>query len=118
MRLPILKRPMNWPRMSMAPLTMITATLPVTAGPAVAAPAAYVIALPAATSIEGIAKGAGSSATPTIRFLAPPYQGDLQRGTAELFIGTPDGRMTLCMSVDIRHGPMFVTGGPGWSNRE
>lgn len=113
MGLPALKRPMNWSRLSRALLTVIAVALPVTSGTAAAAPAADIIVLPGATSAEGIAKGPGSTFYAGDLFRGDIFRGDLQRGTAELFIDAPDGRIALGMFVDIRHGLLFVAGGPG-----
>lgn len=86
-----------------------------TDGPVAAAPTTDVIVLPGATSAEGIAKGAGDTFYCGDLFLGNIFRGDLRRGTAELFIEAPDGRMSMGLSVDLRHGRLFVAGGLGWA---
>ena len=39
------------------------------------------------------------------------FRGNLQRGTAELFIDAPAGRMAAGMKVDVAHHLLFVAGG-------
>jgi hypothetical protein len=83
--------------------------------PEAAAPATDVIVLPGATSAQGIAKGAGYTFYCGDLFLGNIYRGDLQRGTAELFIDVPDGRLAMGLWADLRHGLLFVGGGLGWA---
>ena len=80
---------------------------------ATALPAAQqqdLIVLPGATSAEGITVGRGSTFYAGDLFAGDIYRGDLQQGTAELFIGAPDGRMATGMSLDQRGGLLFVAG--------
>jgi sugar lactone lactonase YvrE len=82
--------------------------------PASAAPSGdVVIVLPGASSAEGIAKGVGATFYAGDLFLGDIFRGNLQRGTAEPFIDAPDGRMAVGMFADVRHGLLFVAGGPG-----
>jgi sugar lactone lactonase YvrE len=92
---------------------MIAATLAPAAAPAAAAPRSDVIVLPGASSAEGIAKGAGPTFYAGDLFRGDIFRGNLQRGTAELFIDAPTGRMAVGMFADVRHGLLFVAGGPG-----
>ncbi|WP_158840700.1 hypothetical protein [Saccharothrix deserti] len=71
-----------------------------------------VIVLPGATSAEGIAAGIGSTFYAGDLFTGDIFRGDIRRGTATLFIDAPDGRMAAGMKVDVRHGLLFVAGGP------
>jgi hypothetical protein len=70
-----------------------------------------VIVLPGASSAEGIAAGGGT------RFYAGDlkdghiFRGDLERGTAELFITAPAGRMAMGMAADVAHELLVVAGG-------
>ena len=79
--------------------------------PAAAGPTHGVIVLPGASSAEGIAKGRGATFYAGDLFAGDIFRGDLRRGTAELFIDAPDGGMAVGMSVDRRHGLLFVAGG-------
>jgi sugar lactone lactonase YvrE len=81
--------------------------------PAEAATAGDVIVLPGASSAEGIAKGAGATFYAGDLFHGDIFRGDLQQGTAEPFIDAPDGRWAVGMFADVRHGLLFVAGGPG-----
>jgi sugar lactone lactonase YvrE len=69
------------------------------------------IALPGATSAEGIATGIGSTFFAGDLFKGDIYRGDLRSGSASLFIDRPDGRMALGMKVDVRDDLLFVAGG-------
>lgn len=69
------------------------------------------IALPGATSAEGIATGSGSSFFAGDLFKGDIYKGDLRLGSASLFIDAPDGRMALGMKVDVPDDLLFVAGG-------
>jgi len=82
---------------------------------AAAAPTTDVIVLPGATSTQGIAKGAGSTFYCGDLYLGHIFRGDLKRGTAELFIDAPDGRLAMGLWADLRHGWLFVGGGLGWA---
>lgn len=79
--------------------------------PAAAAPA-RVIVLPGATSAEAITAGGGSTFYAADVVGGDIYQGDVRRGTAELFIDVPAGFQTVGMDLDARHGLLFVAGGP------
>ena len=78
--------------------------------PAAAAPA-EVIALPGATSAEGIAAGKGTTFYAGDLFAGDIFRGDIQRGTAGLFIDAPAGRMAVGMAADLEHDLLFVAGG-------
>ncbi len=78
--------------------------------PAAAAPPT-VIVLPGATSAEGIAAGEGSTFYAGDLLLGNIYRGDIEQGTAELFIDVPDGRQALGMKVNLEHDLLFVAGG-------
>lgn len=86
-----------------------------TGGPAAAAPATDIIVLPGATSTQGIAKGPGYTFYCGDLFLGNIYRGDLKRRTVELFIDAPDGRYSMGLEVDLRHGWLFVGGALGWA---
>lgn len=90
----------------------------VLAGTVLVAPAASAqaagttaIVLPGATSAEGIARGAGSTFYAGDLFAGDIFRGDIRKGTAELFIDAPTGRMALGMKADIAHHLLFVAGG-------
>ncbi|WP_322767460.1 hypothetical protein [Frankia sp. Cr1] len=87
----------------------------ITDGPVATVPATDVIVLPGATSAQGIAKGAGHTFYCGDLFLGNIFRGDLIRGTAELFIDVPDGRLAMGMWADLRHGWLFVAGALGWA---
>jgi sugar lactone lactonase YvrE len=103
----------SWPRTVTVLLTTVAATLAPAAALAAAAPRSEVVVLPGASSAEGIAEGAGSTFYAGDLFRGDIFRGDLQRGTAELFIDAPAGRMAVGMFADVRHGLLFVAGGPG-----
>jgi sugar lactone lactonase YvrE len=112
----------NWARTVALLLAAIAGMLAVTIVPAAAAPPGDVIVLPGASSAEGIAKGAGATFYAGDLFGGDIFRGDLRRGTAELFIDAPDdpddpddpdARMAVGMFADVRHGLLFVAGGPG-----
>ena len=85
-----------------------------TGGPAAAAPQDDdLIVLPDASSAEGIAEGRGDTFYAGDLFRGDVFRGDLEERTAELFIDAPDGRMAIGMDTDLRHGLLFVAGGPG-----
>ena len=98
-------------------VALLSATIAVTfapaAVPAAAVPPSDVIVLSGASSAEGIAKGAGSTFYAGDLFRGDILRGNLQRGAAELFIDAPAGRMAVGMFADVRHGLLFVAGGPG-----
>jgi sugar lactone lactonase YvrE len=89
---------------------LLVAVVAALAMPAAAAPA-EVIALPGATSAEGIANGGGTTFYAGDLFAGDIFRGDIQRGTAELFIDAPAGRMAVGMAADLEHGLLFVAGG-------
>jgi sugar lactone lactonase YvrE len=70
-----------------------------------------VIVLPGASSAEGIAAGPGTTFYAGDLRQGDIFRGDLQRGTAELFINAPGGRMAMGMAADIAHDLLFVAGG-------
>lgn len=79
-------------------------------GTATAKPFPEVIALPGATSAEGIATGIGSSFFAGDLFKGDIYRGDLRSGSASLFRDVPDGRNAAGMKVDVPHDLLFVAG--------
>lgn len=81
------------------------------AGTAAAKSFPGVIALPGATSAEGIATGIGSSFFAGDMFRGDIYRGDLRSGSASLFVNAPPDRMALGMKVDAPHSLLFVAGG-------
>lgn len=83
------------------------------AAPAGAAASERVIVLPGASSAEGIAAGRGSEFFAGDLVRGDIFRGDVRRGKAELFIDVPDGRSAIGMTVDVRHGLLFVAGGTG-----
>jgi sugar lactone lactonase YvrE len=85
--------------------------LAVLAGPAAIARPAEVIVLPGASSAEGIAAGRGTTFYAGDLFAGDIFRGSRQRGTTELFIDTPDGRMAVGMATDLAHDLLFVAGG-------
>jgi sugar lactone lactonase YvrE len=70
-----------------------------------------VIVLPGASSAEGIAAGGGATFYAGDLRQGNIFRGDLQRGTAELFIDAPQGRMAMGMAADVAHDLLFVAGG-------
>lgn len=100
-------------RLAGALLTLAFLPLLATA-PAAAArpPADRSIELPGAGGAEGIAAGRGSTFFAGDLATGDIFRGDVRRGTAELFIDAPDGRVAVGMKVDRRTGYLFVAGGP------
>src|SRR4030095_13529671 len=90
---------MGSPRWPATPLVRVTvpllllALVAALAAPAAAARPAQVIVLPGATSAEGIAARRGATFYAVRLFAGDIFRGNLQRGTAELFIDAPAGRM-------------------------
>jgi sugar lactone lactonase YvrE len=70
-----------------------------------------VIVLPGASSAEGIAAGHGATFYAGDLVRGHIFRGDLERGTAELLVSAPDGRMAMGMAADIAHELLFVAGG-------
>jgi sugar lactone lactonase YvrE len=70
-----------------------------------------VIVLPGASSAEGIAAGRGTTFYAGDLRQGDIFRGDLQRGTAELLINAPDGRMAMGMAADVAHDLLYVAGG-------
>jgi len=71
-----------------------------------------VIVLPGASSAEGIAAGRGATFFAGDAFDGHIFRGDIQRGTAELFIEVPEGERTAVgMAADVAHDLLFVAGG-------
>ena len=68
-----------------------------------------VITLPGATGAEGVVSGNGSTFYAGDLNLGDIYRGDMQTGTAGLFIDAPDGRMAFGLRID--HDLLFVAGG-------
>ena len=71
-----------------------------------------VIVLPGASSAEGIAAGPGTTFYAGDLVGGDIFRGDLQQGSAELFINAPDGRMAMGMAADVAHDLLYVAGGP------
>ena len=94
--------------LSMLALLGVTAALAV---PAASARPTEVIVLPGASSAEGIASGRGATFYAGDLVLGDIFRGNLQRGTAELFIDAPAGRMALGIKFDGSRGLLFVAGG-------
>lgn len=88
------------------------AAAPATAQPRADKSQEKVIVLPGATSAEGIAAGAGSTFYAGDLFAGDIFRGDIKRGTVELFIDAPAGRNAIGLKADLRHGLLFVAGGP------
>jgi sugar lactone lactonase YvrE len=70
-----------------------------------------VITLPGATGAEGIAAGEGSTFFAGDLLNGNIFRGDIDDGTAELFITAPPGRSAVGMKVDRDHDLLFVAGG-------
>jgi sugar lactone lactonase YvrE len=69
-----------------------------------------VILLPGATSAESVAAGQGSTFYAGDLFSGDIFRGDIRKGTAELFIDAPEGRMAAGLKADLRHNLLFVAG--------
>jgi sugar lactone lactonase YvrE len=74
------------------------------------AQAPEIIPLPGATSAEGIATGAGATFYAGELLTGDIFRGDLQKGTAALFIDAPAGRMAAGMKADTSNKLLFVAG--------
>jgi len=70
-----------------------------------------VIRLPGATGAEGIAAGEGSTFFAGDLPNGNIFRGDIDEGTAELFITAPAGRAAVGMKVDRENDLLFVAGG-------
>ena len=70
-----------------------------------------VISLPGATGAEGIAAGKGTTFFAGDLLNGNIYRGDIDEGTAELFITAPEGRAAVGMKVDRDNDLLFVAGG-------
>jgi len=84
-------------------------------GPAVTGSAhqrAAAIVLPGARSAEGIAIGRDSTFYAGELFSGDIFKGDLRTGAVERFVHAPAGRLALGIKADVRHGLLFVAGGP------
>jgi sugar lactone lactonase YvrE len=79
---------------------------------AAARPRQDVIELPGATSAEGIARGRGATFFAGDLLAGDIFRGNLQKGTAELFIDAPEGRWAVGMAFQRPTGFLFVAGGP------
>jgi sugar lactone lactonase YvrE len=73
---------------------------------------AHVIVLPGAQGAEGITAGRGSTFYAGDLVQGDIFRGDVRRGTASRFIDAPAGRQALGLDADLRHGLLFVAGGP------
>ena len=89
-------------------LVAVVSALAVSAG---AAPQAEVIVLPGASSAEGIAAGRGTTFYAGDLLGGDIFRGNVQKGTAELFVDAPTGRMALGMAADVAQDLLFVAGG-------
>ena len=70
-----------------------------------------VIKLPGATGAEGIAAGEGSTFFAGDLLNGNIFRGDIDKGTAKLFITAPEGRAAVGMKVDRENDLLFVAGG-------
>ena len=70
-----------------------------------------VIVLPGASSAEGIAAGPGATFYAGDLVRGHIFRGDLERGTAELFVNAPEARMAMGVAADVAHELLFVAGG-------
>ncbi|MFC3300376.1 Gluconolactonase [Arthrobacter agilis] len=69
------------------------------------------IPLPGAGGAEGIAAGKGSTFYAGDLSDGDIYRGDIRRGTADVFIDAPDGRVAVGLKADVRNDLLFVSGG-------
>ena len=90
---------------------LLVAVVSALAVSAAAAPQAEVIVLPGASSAEGIAAGRGTTFYAGDLLGGDIFRGDVQHGTAELFVDAPTGRMALGMAADVAQDLLFVAGG-------
>jgi sugar lactone lactonase YvrE len=90
---------------------LLLALVAAMAVPAAASQTPQVIVLPGATSAEGIAAGRGATFYAGDLFAGDIFRSNIRRGTAELFIDAPAGRMAVGMAADLRHDLLFVAGG-------
>lgn len=72
---------------------------------------ASVIRLPGATGAEGIAAGEGSTFFAGDLLNGNIFRGDIDKGTAKLFLTAPEGRAAVGMKVDRDNDLLFVAGG-------
>ena len=70
-----------------------------------------VIRLPGATGAEGIAAGDGDTFFAGDLLNGNIFRGDINKGTARLFITAPEGRAAVGMKVDRDNDLLFVAGG-------
>ena len=70
-----------------------------------------VISLPGATGAEGIAAGKGATFFAGDLLNGNIFRGDIDTGTAKLFITAPEGRAAVGMKVDRDNDLLFVAGG-------
>lgn len=70
------------------------------------------IPLPGASGAEGIAAGKGSTFYAGDLGDGDIYRGDVRKGTANLFIDAPEGRVAVGLKADVRNDLLFVSGGP------
>ena len=70
-----------------------------------------VISLPGATGAEGIAAGKGTTFFAGDLLNGNIFRGDIDKGTAKLFITAPEGRAAVGMKVDRDNDLLFVAGG-------
>ena len=70
-----------------------------------------VITLPGATGAEGIAAGEGSTFFAGDLPNGNIFRGDIDEGSAKLFITAPEGRAAVGMKVDRDNDLLFVAGG-------
>jgi len=95
------------------PGPVASAKAPAPHGPAAQkAHTAKSIVLPGAGGAEGIAAGKGTVFYAGDLATGDIFRGDIRKGTAELFIDAPAGRVAVGMKFDRRHELLFVAGGP------
>lgn len=69
------------------------------------------IPLPGASGAEGIAAGKGSTFYAGDLGTGDIFRGDIRKGTAELFIDAPEGRVAVGLAAEVSSRLLFVSGG-------
>ena len=107
-------RPFRRAALAFAAALALLLPVPAAAAPAPekAPAAAKSIVLPGAGGAEGIAAGKGTVFYAGDLATGDIFRGDIRKGSAELFIDAPAGRMAVGMKFDRRHELLFVAGGP------
>ena len=90
---------------------LLVAVVAALAVPAAAAPQPRSSCCRAPARPRASPPAAAPRSTPVICSRGDIFRGDVQRGTAELFIDAPAGRMAAGMAVDLAHDLLFVAGG-------